>query len=56
MIYQIIILALTVAGWGINLAKHGEPKDGKYNLWISAVVCIINIWLMYMGGFFHWIK
>lgn len=40
-------------GLGINLAKHGEPKDGKYNFWTTLLVVIIELVLFYYAGLFN---
>ena len=47
--YFIAILALEVFGMGINLAKHGEDKDGKYNFWLSLSSTVINLFLIIMA-------
>jgi len=38
---------------GMNIAKHGEPKDGKYNGWSSFIAIIISWTILYYGGFWH---
>ena len=53
MIYAIIILVLIVLGVGIELAKHGEPKEGKYNFWLALCVAALEIWLLYKAGLFN---
>ncbi|QPB08675.1 hypothetical protein KB681_gp37 [Burkholderia phage Mica] len=49
---QIVYLALSLIGIGVQCAKHGKPREGKENvfgtLFATAVVC----WLLYAGGFF----
>lgn len=53
MIYAIIILVLIVLGVGVDLAKHGEPKEGKHNFWLTLFVAALEIWLLYKAGFFN---
>ena len=53
-IWFIVYLALSAMGLGINLAKHGEPKDEKYNFWVSLIRSVIYTGIVYMsikGGF-----
>lgn len=49
---QIILLALIAIGIGVVLAKHGEPKDGTYNVFATIACEVILITLLYWGGFF----
>lgn len=49
---QIIYLALMMMDIGISLAKHGEPKNQKYNAWITSVSVAITVALLKWGGFF----
>ena len=47
--YFIAILVFAALGIGINLAKHGESKDGEYNFWISLLSEAINLFLIIMA-------
>lgn len=49
---QIIICVLYTLGLGINLAKHGEPKNDKYNFFSSCITVAIVIGLLIWGGYF----
>ncbi|MEZ2132510.1 MULTISPECIES: hypothetical protein [unclassified Sinorhizobium] len=49
---QLVIIALSAMGVGINMAKHGEPRKGKFNFWIALSVAAIEMGLLYAGGFF----
>lgn len=49
---QIIWLVINILGLGIHLAKHGEPRDGKYNFFVALFVVAIDIILLKFGGFF----
>lgn len=35
----------------IAAVKHGESK-GEYNVWHSIIAIIINVIILYYGGFF----
>lgn len=52
MIASIIILALLGMSLGISLAKHGQPKEGKYNFWLQLFATIIELILFYSAGLF----
>ena len=49
---QITLIAL----WSISMFqaidKHGEPKEGKHNLFVSAIALVIAWFILYSGGFF----
>jgi hypothetical protein len=49
---QIALTALYVLSLGTHLAKHGEPKDGKYSFWTALVAVAIEFTLLYFGGFY----
>ena len=53
MIATIILLVLHVLDLGINLGKHGEPKSGNYNFWVSLICSTIIIYLYYKAGLFN---
>lgn len=53
MIYVIILLVLYVSSWGIVLAKHGEPKGEKYNIFTYTIMLALELWLLYKGGLFN---
>lgn len=50
---QLILLGLMILALGITLAKHGQPKNDKYNFGISLIANAIEIGLLYWGGFFN---
>lgn len=49
-----ILIGLFCISLGINIAKHGEPKNEKYNVWNTFLNWIIQlaltIWAIYAGG------
>ncbi len=49
---QICYIVIIALGLGITLAKHGEPKEDKYNFFTSLIAAAIQIGLLILGGFF----
>lgn len=49
---QIALTALYLLSLGMHLAKHGEPKTGKYSFWMALVASAIELTLLYFGGFY----
>jgi len=49
-IYLIIYLTLGVLNLGMHLAKHGEPKETKYNFWYTLIAFIIVLFVLYKAG------
>jgi uncharacterized membrane protein len=49
---QWLIIAIAFMDFGFSIAKHGEYKDGKYNLWITLISNIITLYILSCGGFF----
>lgn len=55
MISTIIILVLMTLGLGLALGKHGERKPDnlcEYNFWITLIVDIFWLVLLYNAGLF----
>ena len=50
---QIIYICLMVMNVTINLVKHGEPKDGNYNIFTAMIGVAIEYGLLRWGGFFN---
>jgi hypothetical protein len=48
---QGILLAMTLLGFGIVAAKHGEPRS-NYSFPTTFVAVGIELGLLYWGGFF----
>lgn len=48
----IILLALMGINLGLNLGKHGEPKDEKYNFWGCLIATGIQVLLFWGAGLF----
>ena len=49
---QILMLCIFAMSLGLNLAKHGEPRTGKYSFWVSLISSAIELSVLYFGGFF----
>ena len=50
---QIAYLMLACLGLGVELSRHGKPKEGKYNFGLPLFVWgFILLPLLYCGGFF----
>ena len=48
---QIIWIFLSGIELGIYMVKNGQPK-GDYDLGIYLVAAVVNVGLLYWGGFF----
>ena len=51
-IWSIVIIVLYTLGLGVDLAKHGQKRSCEYNFWVSLLAFGINMFCLYMGGFF----
>ena len=49
---QIVYLIITAMGVGLALARHGKPKEGKDNFWVSLIATSAVWYLLYVGHFF----
>lgn len=50
---QILIIVLYAASLMIEMTFHGQPKEGKHNVWTSIALLIIYFALLTWGGFFN---
>jgi len=50
---QLIMIILWSASVGLSLAKHGEPKDSNYSVWVTLIAVGIEFWILHAGGFFN---
>lgn len=48
----ILYLALTLLAFGYTIAKHGQPKEGKYDAIASLIAVAVIITLLHWGHFF----
>lgn len=53
MIAAIILIALMFIDLGINIAKHNERKESRYNWWSTLIAIVINLVLFYFAGLFN---
>ncbi len=49
---QIVFAGLMFINLGIALVKHGEPKEEKYNFFITLISVLLDFWILKAGGFF----
>lgn len=49
---QIVYLVLMCMGFGLAIAKHGEPQEGMHNIWVDLISQAITLALLAWGGFF----
>lgn len=49
---RILFVLLMMLGLGVVLAKHGQYKNEKYNFWVSLISCVLQVLLLWGGGFF----
>ena len=52
MTAQIILLSMFLISGFIKANKHGKPKEGKESFWYWVIACVIDLSLLYWGGFF----
>ena len=50
---QILWIALSTMGLGISLVKHGEPRESKYNFWITLISLGFEVFILHSGGFWR---
>jgi hypothetical protein len=48
---QWTLLTMYVLNVGFILAKDGQPRE-PYSFWWYVIGAALDIWLLYMGGFF----
>jgi hypothetical protein len=49
----IILLTIMCIGTGIELAKHGEHYERRYNFWLKLLADAILLTLYYYAGLFN---
>lgn len=50
---QIIYISVLMLGLGLHIAKHGEPRDQDYNAFIALISIVLQLGLLWWGGFFN---
>ena len=49
---QITMVVLGAIGLGINIARHGQPKNDTYHGGAHFLILAFEFWILYEGGFF----
>lgn len=52
MFCRILFVAWLLLSLGCYLAKHGEPKTGNYSFWVALISSVLQVLLLWGGGFF----
>lgn len=52
MIATIIIISLTIFNLGLELAKHGQPKEGEHNFLKNLIATLVTYFLYESAGLF----
>ena len=48
---QILAILLYGAELGMDAYRHGEPKEGEHNFFITAIAIALSAAILYWGGF-----
>lgn len=51
-LWQIIYIFIMGLGLGMVAMRHGQPKEGNENFWVTLISAFIQAFIMYMGGLF----
>lgn len=49
---QITMIVLLVLETGLHLARHGQPRNTKFDVWVSLLSSGALVGILYAGGFF----
>ena len=50
---QMIMIILFCLGIGIEMSRHGQQRNDKYNFFTSLVAVGIQVGILIWGGFFN---
>jgi len=50
---QITMMIIFGFNVGAALAKHGQPRDGTYNVFVILFGTVMEAAILYAGGFFN---
>ncbi len=50
---QIIMIGLMIFGLTLEATKDGQPKTGKHNLAVHLMAVLLNVLLLWWGGFWR---
>lgn len=48
---QFIVLAMLFINIGVALVTDGKPRTGKHSFMTTFISVVIQIWILYAGGF-----
>lgn len=51
MFCRIVFTVWLTLSLGISMAKHGEPS-GRYNFWTYLISAVLQVLLLWGGGFY----
>ena len=51
-VLQFIVLAILFINIGVALVTDGKPRTGKHSFMTTFISVVIQIWILYAGGFF----
>lgn len=49
---QFIFMACYLISIGVNRAKHGEQREGKFNFFATVIGVVVEFLILKAGGFF----
>lgn len=49
---QIIMIIFAFLTLTLHAVKHGQERDEEYNFFLAILFVGLELWLLYMGGFF----
>jgi hypothetical protein len=52
MLPQFVMVCLVFIGLGMAIAKHGDPKTGNENFFVTLISTAIGHAILYWGGFY----
>ena len=50
--WQIIYIGMMCMSVGMHLAKDGQPREGTYSFGTSFISLVIQLGILWAGGFF----
>ncbi len=49
---QIVYAGMLFMDLGMSLVKHAEPREGKYNFFVTLLAALLQFLILKAGGFF----
>lgn len=50
--WQLVFIIMVGLSLGIAMGEHGKPKTGVHNFLTSLIAILIEVFILFMGGFF----